>query len=173
MEKNLSLRSNGYSHDYIEDIFWVWYEHDKPAITRLHILIPDDGRGNRPNAQTIRKWCKDFGWSERASKYDTIARERVEKEYINRKTQMLSRHAASGRMLQDKGMEYLENNDIKSGHVAIRAVELGIEIERESTNLEKLIETVTKMDDPKIQSKLESLLSKASMKKQNGDQADE
>lgn len=164
MDQILKTSSRGYSVDYIEGAFWEWYGAEQPSAKQLMLSLKNDSNGNKPSLTTIQLWMKEFNWRDRAAEYNKKAREQVEAEFLNQKTQMLIRHAEEGRTLQVKGMEFLENNEIKSAHAALRAVELGIQIERDATNLEKLIETVTKMDDPKIQSKLESLLNKASLR---------
>jgi len=159
MGRTIERSSEGvYSTDYINQCFYIWYAHGRPTIPVLMPFIPEDNTGMTPQPTTVSGWKRKYGWDEEASRMDESVRHNVEKKYIQEKSAMLSKHAEIGRKLQERGMEYLESATITSAHAAIRAIEVGIAVEKDSTNLEKLLDTVSRMDDAKLMKRLDDLL---------------
>jgi hypothetical protein len=154
---------SNFSHDYIEECFYQWYSRGRISSPDLIVQIGADYRGDKPTSVTINNWKKEYGWEERADEMDIVVREKVQRQYILEKAKMLSKHAELGRTLQEKGLDFLRSHEITSQHAAIRAIEAGIMIEKDSTNLEKLMESVTRMDDAKLTRKMDVLLSKVSL----------
>lgn len=164
MERTLATGSPGYSTSYVENAFLVWYANGQPSAGKLILLLDADDQGHRPGRETVVSWVKEGGWLERAAELDRRASEQYEAEYVAHKALMMARHARVGKQLVDKGWDWVEKNPIRSAHAALRAIELGIEIEKDASNLSALLDTVTKMGDEKLMSKLDYLLAKANIR---------
>lgn len=99
----------------------------------------------------FRAWSAHFDWVERALQYDDYiereARKKFEREAINRKVDMLKRHALAGKVLQRKGVEYIDRQGIDKSADAISAISKGIEIERKSEGLPDYLFEVMNADD--------------------------
>ena len=161
---------NYYSTDYINQVFYVWYSMGRPGIPALMPFVPENNMGLTPTGATISAWRRNYGWVEQADRMDNEVREIVEQQYILPKAKMLSKHAEIGRKLWERGMEYLDKFEIKNANAAIRAIEVGVAMERDSTNLEKLMDEVSRMDDGKLVRRLDNMFSKVKM---NVDTAEE
>lgn len=170
---DISVRgSKGYSPNYIENAFLVWYANGQPSGSKLILMLEPDDQGHRPSKASILNWAVEYGWKERAEKLDRRASERYEEEYVAQKAQMMARHATVGRELIDKGWNWVQNNQIRSAHAALRAIELGIEIEKDASNLAALLDTVSKMGDEKLMTKLDTLLAKTNFRATVEDDSD-
>jgi len=128
-----------------------------------------------PSAASLKNWKREGNWVERADQMDAEVTEVVKKRFITEKAKMMARHAETGRTLQDYGLEYLETHPISSQSAALRAIEMGIRIEGEAAQIEKLVSSVAKMEDPQIEKGLRSLLEKAKLKREDdrGEESEE
>ena len=149
-----------YTQDYVENCFWHWYSIGRPTIAVLARTVRPDNTGKAPTSVTLNKWKREGKWDERVAELDLKVRDVVERQYVSAKTEMLSRHAQIGRDLIEKAVNALRDMDLKSAHAALRAIELGIEIEKDSSNLEKLLSTVALLEDSKLVGRMEYLLGK-------------
>lgn len=102
----------------------------------------------------ISRWASQNNWRERVSAYDDYidakARKKLEADAINRRADMLRRHALTGKVLQQKGVDYLgkQGGGIDKGADAIAAIKTGIAIERQAESLpEHLMAIVEATDD--------------------------
>ena len=163
------VTSNGvlthtFSNKYKEEIFTIWYSSGQPALTNLILNIPPEN-GKVPKYQTLAGWKKDEEWDIRAKDLDIQVRQEAEANLVSSRVKMLARHADAGRRMQEEGWKFFEEGgEITSQFAAIAAIKQGMEIEESAANLEKLLTQVQKFDDPKIQNRLEKLLSKTRIK---------
>lgn len=91
------------------------------------------------NKNTIRKWAEKYEWEQRAAVWDFMRRE-IAKENAAKETQeMADIQIKIGRKLQAQAMNALREKDLSDEPVPVilRAVELGIQIERSARNIEK------------------------------------
>jgi len=102
----------------------------------------------------LGRWSSQYRWIERAAAYDDYieaqARKKNERDAIRRKADMLKRHALTGKVLQQKGVKYLDETPkpIDRAQDAIAAIRTGIEIERKAENLpDWIFEVVDAPDD--------------------------
>jgi len=58
-----------FTEKYIDQIFYVWYQNDRPGISKLHSFMPEED-GKKPSVTTLKDWYKDFGWEQRADALD-------------------------------------------------------------------------------------------------------
>ena len=104
----------------------------------------------------ISRWASQHGWRERVSAYDDYmdaqARKKFEADTIKRKADMLKRHALTGKILQQKGVDYLTDakKGIEKSSDAITAISKGIDIERKSEGLPEWIFEVVNADDNEL-----------------------
>lgn len=97
-------------------------------------------------------WAAEFDWVARAAAYDDYidaeARKRLDREAIRRKADMLRRHAEVGKVLQTRGLQFLQQHGIDRGSDAITAIIKGIDTERKSEGLpEYLLQVMDATDD--------------------------
>lgn len=161
MGKAIQTGSPGYSETYVEQAFLTWYANGQPPFSKLVLMLDTDHQGHRPGKESLGIWYSKHGWGERAAELDKRATDKYEAEYVNAKAAMMVRHAHIGRELAERGWEYIETHQMKSAFAALRAIELGIQMEKDASNLGALFETVAQMGDEKIRSKLDLLLAKA------------
>lgn len=89
--------------------------------------------------ETIMKWAEKYEWERRAALFDFFQAQ-TEKEYSEReKKKMASQQINLGRMLQAEGVKALKEKDLSAEPVAVilKAIELGIQIERSARTIEK------------------------------------
>lgn len=174
MDEIIKVKSkSGYSKHYIENIFWLWYGLGRISFKDLVLRIKPDKSNHKPTYLTITNWAKDNEWEVLADGLDEEARDRTAQKYVTEKALMLTKHAETGREIQEKGLQAFRDMKINSPHAALRAIELGIEIERESVNIEKLMETVSSMDDAKLMKKVNDYFPKVNLKPDAEDELQE
>lgn len=89
--------------------------------------------------KTIIRWAEKFDWERRAAVFDYFRAE-ADKEHAERETnKMAGLQINLGRMLQAEGAKALKDKDLSEEPVAVilKAIELGIQIERSARNIEK------------------------------------
>lgn len=89
--------------------------------------------------KTIIRWAEKFDWERRAAVFDYFRAE-ADKEHAERETnKMAGLQINLGRMLQAEGAKALKSKDLSEEPVAVilKAIELGIQIERSARNIEK------------------------------------
>ena len=98
----------------------------------------------------IQRWSREYDWVIRVTAWDAHidaqARKQVERDSIKRKADMLKRHALTGKVMQQKGVEYLDKHGIDKSSDAVTSIKAGIEIERKSEGLPEYL--VAMMDAP-------------------------
>lgn len=88
---------------------------------------------------TIIKWAEKFDWERRADSFD-FNKAQADKKYSEKeKRKMAAQQINLGRMLQAKGVKALEGKDLAEEPVAVilKAIELGIQIERSARKIER------------------------------------
>lgn len=115
--------------------------------------------------QLLSRWSGDYNWVERAAAYDDFvdaqARKKLERDAINRRADMLRRHALSGKVLQQKGVEYLSRQGspgIDRGADAIAAIKTGIAIERQAESLPEHLMAIVEATDDELARQYNELL---------------
>jgi len=156
-----SMEHVGFSDDYKEKTFFIWYSSGKLEGLRLLDLLPKDIYDRKPNLTTISTWINKLGWRERADVLDVEVAHRIERMAIEEKVEMFNRHALVGREMQDKAIDYFNKNDITSGNVALRLLVEGVEIERQSKGVPGALERLSKMNNEELEKTVERLLQKA------------
>lgn len=89
--------------------------------------------------ETILRWFEKFDWGRRASVFDYFRAEAEKEHAEHEQNKMAGLQINLGRMLQAEGAKALKEKDLSAEPVAVilKAIELGIQIERSARNIEK------------------------------------
>lgn len=155
-----------YPDGYKEDAYQTWFALGQITASSLipHLLLFNN---SRPNINTIHKWIND-DWKEKAKKDNEIIRMGMVENVIITKYDMQLRHIEIAKVVQKKALDWLKDNHIKNARDAISLLKLGLEWEESSVSVGKLLQDVGKMQDSKLMEKIQGLLSKADIKKVDG-----
>jgi len=147
---------------YKEELFLLWYRSGKPNVNKFYASMPNAPDGNRPAQSTIGLWART-DWKLRAEDLDAQVSGEIEKRLIYEKIEMLTRHAKIGKEMQEMSKQWLtENYGEMTAASAVRLLDLGLRVERESKGIPAALESMIEKTDEEL---LEEL--KAEMKKSN------
>lgn len=149
-----------YTDQYIDQVFYLWYEGGKKLSNDLINLLPPSPDGNKPSKATVGSWIPDHGWEERADALDAEVSRSIEEKIIVKRTEMWERQAKLADELIDIGMDFLKDKGIKNDASAIRAIDLGMSTQRISTGMAEAMVRIGKMNDEQLTSELQKLLGK-------------
>lgn len=154
-EKNLRI---GYSNDYKERVFWIWYEAGRIGVAKLLVKLSELEYENIPVAGTLQEWIND-GWRDRADELDQQIRDRFSKEVIETKVEMLKRHSSVGRELQEIGLDWLrDNRESLTPSAVTRLIKDGYEIERASVGVPEALTKMLSVSDDELKKQIEAAL---------------
>lgn len=147
-----------FTDDYREKVFWGWYTKGKPACHKLlNDLVILEGEENVPALSTLQAWTTD--WKERADELDQQAKDQFTSEVIGNKVNMLRRHAALGKELQDIGLDWLrKNRDDLTANTVARLIKDGYEIERASVGVPEALEKMLATSDEELIKQIEAAI---------------
>jgi len=158
----MSEISLSYTSVYKESIFALWYSQNKPSISKLSGMVPEDETGRKPNASVILKWVDDGDWHVRADILDERAAESLEKVLVTDRVEIFKKQAEIGKKLQEIGMKYVESDEFKLNAVtALKMIIEGATLEKESVGLTIALTKIYALDDEDLQSEVRKLLAKA------------
>lgn len=83
----------------------------------------------------VRRWAVWFNWEERAQERNSIVNARIAEQGVERTVKMLESHFEVGSLLIDRGARFLLENGISNERDAIRALEVGVRIQRQVEEL--------------------------------------
>ena len=89
--------------------------------------------------ETISRWSEKYEWERRAALFDFFQAQAEKKNSEQEQKKMATQQIGLGRMLQAEGIKALKEKDLSAEPVAVilKAIELGIQIERTARNIEK------------------------------------
>lgn len=89
--------------------------------------------------ETIIKWSEKFEWERRAALFDFFQAQIEKKNAEQGQKKMAAQQIGLGRMLQAEGIKALKEKDLSAEPVAVilKAIELGIQIERSARTIER------------------------------------
>src|SRR5688572_12097729 len=124
-----------YSVAQREHAFQAWYSAGQPSI---HSFAPvyrcptqQDPEVTRPVSKyTLEQWHERYGWVARARSLDAEAMKESEQRMIQERAEMLDRHRKIGRLLQRRGVEYMQQEELVLGsdHAAISSLNSGVHL---------------------------------------------
>jgi hypothetical protein len=148
---------SAFSETYKRDRFLEWYKSGRPYATELSLQIPLDDAGRRPSKLTLQRWILE--WKEQAKKLDDEFDSGFIESVVAKKVEMLRRHANSGKEIQELSLTYLrEHANELTPHAAVRLLQLGVEIERQSVGIPQALEKMSKLDDKALLSEITAIL---------------
>jgi hypothetical protein len=111
----------------------------------------------------IQRWSGLHNWVVRATAYDDYidaeARKKLDRNAIKRKAKMLERHANTGRALQAFGLQHVQTTkQPANASDAIRAIRVGVDIERKSEGLPEYLIEVMNADDTELTAQYNELV---------------
>jgi hypothetical protein len=153
-----------YTDEYIEQAFYVWFNNNKCGSHKLIGLLPKTEEGNSPSRMVAERWIHEHGWVERADALDAEVSRKLDDEVINKRMEMYKEHAKVGKMLVDKGREYLVSRGLKDSSDAIRAITSGVEIEQASVGKAEAWQKISTMTNEQLDKELSRLTGKTQKK---------
>ena len=140
------MSGRAYTQAQRESAFAAWFEAGRPGLFAFQKSYTDPDTNQRIGYKALWGWKRSGHWDERADVLELPAVRRAEASMIEERTQMLQRHMAEGRLLQKRGVEFLQQKKLTSGNEAIRALEVGITLERQVVGLPQLMVEIGAMD---------------------------
>lgn len=152
------VESRSYSKLYKDSVFFQWYRLGRVGMKQLTFHLEPDEHNNIPNYHVLARWKKADNWVERADEMDENASIQIQKKLIDDKRKMLEKHIEISEDMQNQALEYLEEHGLDTAHQAIRLLELGIKVEKESVGLPSLLKEVSELEDSDLTSRIAKLL---------------
>ena len=153
---------SNFQQDYIEQIFYVWFEGGRSVGNKLVSTIPTDNEGRKPSQTTIKDWVVLHGWVERADALDAEVSRSLDQLMIDKRRKMYEEAVQVANELTQKGRDFLNETGIKTDATAVRAIELGLSTKRTSVGASEAFAKISKMSDEEVAKELEKLLGKPS-----------
>ena len=150
-----------YSDQYKEQTFILWYDGNRKISNKFANSLPEDEQGQRPTFKTIEKWRDEFGWMQRADALDGELSRKLQDEVINKRIRMYEEHVEVSNSLIAKGKDYLENHPIDDMADALKAISLGVEIQRVSVGQIELGQKILRMSDEQLNREIYKLMGKS------------
>ncbi len=150
-----------YSDQYKEQTFILWYDGNRKISNKFANSLPEDEKGQRPTFKTIEKWRDEYGWMQRADALDGELSRQLQDEVINKRIRMYEEHVEVSNSLIAKGKAYLENHPIDEMADALKAISLGVEIQRVSVGQIELGQKILRMSDEQLNREIYKLMGKS------------
>jgi len=150
-----------YSDQYKEQTFILWYDGNRKISNKFASSLPEDEKGQRPTFKTIEKWRDEYGWMQRADALDGELSRKLQDEVINKRIRMYEEHVEVSNSLIAKGKDYLENHTIDEMADALKAISLGVEIQRVSVGQIELGQKILRMSDEQLNREIYKLMGKS------------
>ena len=91
------------------------------------------------NKSVLQNWFEKYDWESRAAMYDFLQSQAEKANTLREQKKMTELQISLGRMLQASGAKALQGKDLSDEPVTVilKAIELGVQIERTARNIEK------------------------------------
>lgn len=158
----LSPANKDFSENYKTQIRDIWFRSGKLSAGRLLTRIkPDPEAGRKPALATLQKWITEeftpFG-----DELDQQVNKELEDRLVKEKVEMLSRHAETGKEVQNIALEWLRTNrDNLNAIAAARLLFAGADLERMSLGIPKALESMMQMKDEDILKRIQDIISRS------------
>lgn len=150
-----------YSDQYKEQTFVLWYDSNRKISQKFANSLPEDENGQRPTFKTIEKWRDEFGWMQRADALDGELSRKLQDEVINKRIKMYEEHVTVSNKLIELGKDFLDNHKIEEMGDALKAISLGVEIQRVSVGQIELGQKILRMSDEQLTKEIYKLMGKS------------
>lgn len=153
--------SDRFSDPYKEQTFFLWYEGGRRVGNPFINSLPADESGNVPTHRTLEIWRDTFGWVSRAEELDAELSKKLQDEVIDKRVKMYEHHIEVSNALIEKGEVYLREHPLDSASDALKAIDLGIEIQKASVGQVELGRKILTMSDDQLERELLKLVGKS------------
>ena len=158
----INLSDLSYNKDFKEQVFWIWYNSGQIYANKLLIKLQEE-IGRSPAMGTLQTWIAD--WRERADDLDQKIKDQFSQEVIETKVEMLKRHSALGKEMQEIGIEWLrENIDELTAASVVRLIKDGSELERNSVGIPEAITKMLSTSDEDLKKEIEEIITSGELK---------
>lgn len=154
----LGKRSERYDDHYIEQTFYLWHKNGRHISDKFAKSLPPDEHGQRPAFKTIEQWKDKFGWVTRADSLDAEISTALQERVIDERIQMYEEHTRLSNTLIEKAKLFLETKEITEMKDALKAIELGIEIQRVSIGQAEFGRRLLSMSNEQLGKELNKML---------------
>lgn len=124
-------------------------------------------KSDRVVAGYFRAWAANHNWVGRARAYDEFvnaeAQKKIDREAIQRRAEIIKRHALTGKVLQQRGIKYLEEHGVDKSTDAIAAIKTGVAIERQAESLPEYLMAIVDTPDDELMRQYAELLNSIGM----------
>lgn len=155
---NVPARYNRYTEADREGAFQEWYRQHRPVLTVFANSYVTPSHNLKVPVLQLRKWHETLQWEARADDLDLMSYYRAEQQLVEERAQMIQRHRAVGQTLIAKGLRYMQGNEIYTESGALRALEAGVAIERQSLGMPQLVAAVQNMSVEQLRNMLGQLV---------------
>lgn len=150
--------ADSYSDQYKELVFQLWYDNNRKISGKFSNSLPEDDKGQRPTFKTVEHWRDIYGWIQRAETMDAELSRRLQDEAIDKRIKMYEEHVSVSNSLIEKGKEYLVSHPIDDMADALKAISLGVEIQRVSIGQIEMGRRILGMTNEQLTKELNNLL---------------
>lgn len=148
-----------YTDLYKEMVFFKWHSDGKVISPRFCNSLPDEN-GNRPTHKAVEKWRDMYGWIQRADTLDVELSNRLKDEYIEKRNAMFEKHIDVASTLLEKAKKVIVSMEFADPSDVLRAIALGIEIERASIGQVEMGQKILEMSNDQLDKALLKLVGK-------------
>lgn len=130
-----------------ERAFQEWYadpERDMPKVAK----------SCRISERTLRLWREKYDWETRAAELDERARKKADQALVRDRAAYFKRIGKQGRLLKNKGFEYLRKTGVDNGQQAINAISAGDEMVRRALGIPDRVVAILEMTDDELDKEL-------------------
>lgn len=140
-------------------VFFKWHSDGKVISPRFCNSLPDEN-GNRPTHKAVEKWRDMYGWIQRADTLDVELSNRLKDEYIEKRNAMFEKHIDVASTLLEKAKKVIVSMEFADPSDVLRAIALGIEIERASIGQVEMGQKILEMSNDQLDKALLKLVGK-------------
>lgn len=152
------MRNTAYSNEYTEYVFWAWYKAGKPTATKLLEIIDAPNDGIKPTTSILNVWISQY-FQARALELDNEVAMELQKGIIAEKVEMFRRHTDVAVELQHKALNFLRENDFRDAKTALAALLAGVDLEKQSRGIDKVLENVATRSNEQLMDDLRKIVS--------------
>lgn len=152
-----------FSEDYKTAVRNQWFSMGKPGAKRLLTALPADSKaGRKPSMFTLQIWMKE-DFIPFAEKLDNAIQEEMNNHLVAEKVEMLMRHTETAQEMQNISLEWLrKHKDDLNAISAARLLTAGIEIERMSRGIPKVMMKIANMTQEELLGRIQDIASRSS-----------
>ena len=174
-EDIITTTSRGFTDEYKEECFLIWYQAGKPSSVDLmkRIPFPKTNMGNKPTMLTLRNWITDM-FTDRGREMDEEVKVAMTESMVKTKVEMLKKHIEVGQEMQHLALDWMrDHKDELTASASVRLLVEGLRIERESVGIPEMFEKMQDKSDQELLEEVQKLIEKGDVTIESIDDGDE